>query len=235
MARTKDWLRDKMTAHGLRPSEVARILDTDRQTVNKILNQGRRITAEELVKLQSHFANLEAGGGPQVRTSTHLPAPAAPPRRLAQEPHVKLVSVVGEVQAGAWKDVTLADFTEYEIPTIVRDARWPEDALRAMVVRGESANRIVRDGEHVIILDLHEAPRDFHEGDWVVVEREELGRVETTVKKVGVDPQTGRWLLLPDSDHPAHQEPILFDDGNPNVTVRVRAFVLDVIKNVTRL
>lgn len=231
MDETIAWLRSKMEQHGINQVGIAKLIGKDRQTVNKVLAGTRRIASDELLKLQEHFRTLEYGA---VGSSTELASGGEVSVNPNPLPSVRYIRVVGEVAAGLWREVTYSDFEHFDLP-IVADPRWPAEALSALVVRGQSINRKANDGDFVLILDIHHAPRSFREDDWVVVERREGDKVETTVKRVGRNGDGG-WLLLPDSTDPRWQEPIhLVENGNEDVEVRVVAFVLDFIKPATKL
>lgn len=138
--------------------------------------------------------------------------------------------IVGDVAAGVWSEPGV----HFEpIPsTVVVDTRWPQHAVYLLRVRGTSINRQAREGDLVLCLDAHAAPRDFHNGDWVVAERVDSdGRIETTVKRVVGNRHTG-FVLSPDSDDPAFQQPIQLGNHDGE-QVRVRAFVLEFIKPAT--
>lgn len=213
MSKISDWLRGVMTEKGLTQSDLGRVLGVERQTVYKILNGKRRLNSDELLKLQHELGII-------------------PPLTPPTPKEVSYVKVAGEVAGGLWRDVTYSDFVEYEIP-IVHDPRWAKEALKALVVRGESINRKAQDGDLVLTLSLGYAPRGYEVGDWVVVERQRGDLIETTVKKMGRN-DAGNWILLPDSTDPRFQEPMTLDDEGVD-GVRVTAFVLDFIKPATRL
>lgn len=213
MSKIVEWLSQVMAEKNLSQADLARLLGVERQTVYKVLTGKRRLNSDELLKLQ-----VELGISPPL---THSPSI-----------HVGYVKVVGEVAGGLWKDVTYSDFVEYEIP-IVHDPRWPEEALKALVVRGESINRRARDGDIVLTLALKFAPRSFAAGDWVIAERQRGDLIETTVKRIERD-DAGNWILLPDSDDPRFQDPMRLEEDGVE-SVRVVAFVLEFIKPATRL
>jgi SOS-response transcriptional repressor LexA len=155
-------------------------------------------------------------------------APEAGPVEARHQ--ISTAFIVGDVAAGVWSEPGV----HFEpIPsTVVVDARWPEHSVYLLRVRGSSINRHAKDGDLVLCLALHAAPRDYQHGDWVVAERTDAdGRRETTVKKVQGNRHTGV-VLAPDSDDPAFQTPIKLGktDGE---TVEVKAFVLEFIKPAT--
>jgi SOS-response transcriptional repressor LexA len=149
---------------------------------------------------------------------------------LDTQHQISTAFIVGDVAAGVWAE---ADVHFEPIPTTVAvDTRWPPHAVYLLRVRGSSINRHAKDGDLVLCLDVHAAPRNFQHGDWVVAERRDAdGRIETTVKKVQGSRQSGV-VLAPDSDDPAFQTPITLGQTDGE-TVEVRAFVLEFIKQAT--
>ena len=209
----REWVAEQIEARGIQQKELAAAIGVSADIMSRMLSGKRAIKAEELSRICSFFG-------------------AQPP--LTTEPssrEISYVTVMGEVAAGAFVDMHYVDFAEYTIPYVV-DPRWNPRAIRALVVRGESINRQARDGDHVIMLDIGEAPRSFRSGDWVVAERLKGGLKETTVKQVR-RARDGSWELWPDSDDERFQEPLLVDDGEAD-TVKVVGFVLDFIRSGTR-
>lgn len=143
---------------------------------------------------------------------------------------VRYVKVVGEVAAGAWRDVTHSVFSEYEIGIPV-DPKYPLGSLFGLVVRGTSINRKAQDGDCVLCLKADAAPRPFQAGDWVVVEQIDGGRVETTVKQVK---WKGGWELWADSTDEQWQKPIVLKNLPNGIEVNVSAFVLEFVTSATR-
>ena len=181
--------------------------------VTKSLSGKREIKAREILTI-SRYLEID-------------PPETAP---IEERHTISTAFIVGDVAAGVWSEPGV----HFEpIPsTIVVDSRWPARAVFLLRVRGTSINRQAREGDLVLCLDAHEAPRDFQNGDWVVAERVDAdGRRETTVKKVVGNRHIG-FSLLPDSDDPAFQTPIKLGktDGE---TVEVKAFVLEFIRQAT--
>jgi SOS-response transcriptional repressor LexA len=146
------------------------------------------------------------------------------------QPEIGQAYIVGDVAGGVWAEPGV--HFEPILSTVVVDGRWPPNSVYLLRVRGSSINRQARDGDLILCLDLFAAPRDFQNGDWVVVERvDDTGRCETTVKQVRGNRNTG-FALYPDSDDPAFQQPIAIN-GHDGVTVEVKAFVMEFIRQGT--
>jgi len=208
-----DWLKRVMAERQLSQAALGRILGIERQQVYRVLKGARRLTSDELLKIAKEL-NVE------------LPASHQP-----KAPEIRYIKVVGEVAAGVWHDVTYQDFAEFEIP-YAYEPKWPPEAVKALIVRGESVNRKAQDGDKIAILMYEYAPRTFREGDYVVAERRRGDLIECTVKLVKGSERTG-WELWPDSTDPRYQEPLRLGEHDGEV-VRVTAFVLDFIRAGTR-
>jgi len=132
--------------------------------------------------------------------------------------------VLGEVQAGVWRETEVADEPKHSPLPIGHDPRYSGKRQFALVVRGESMNRVVHDGAYIVCVtwaDLGRAPRD---NDLVVVERRRDGMVETTVKRIKL--QDKKIVLMPDSDDPRWQTPIVLDGGLENDQIIITALVV---------
>jgi transcriptional regulator with XRE-family HTH domain len=132
--------------------------------------------------------------------------------------------VLGEVQAGVWRETEIADEPKHGSLPIGLDPRYSGKRQFALVVRGESMNRVVQDGAYIVCVswaDLGRAPRD---NDLVVVERRRDGMVETTVKRIKL--QDKKVWLTPDSDDPRWQAPIVFDGGLEHDEIVITALVV---------
>ncbi len=216
-----DWLEELMRSRDISQTELGEAVGLSRDKINKVMKRRRRLASDELLKIARFFdvkpPDAEGGSGDENTTNARS---------------LTYVSVVGEVAAGRWAIVSDSDFVSYDIPYAVED-RWPPGAVEALVVRGESINRLARDGDIAIMLKLDHAPRYYQSGDLVIVERQRFDLVETTVKRIRGSERTG-WELWPESDSPTHQDAIPLATGGDISSVRVVGFVLDFIRPVTR-
>ena len=132
--------------------------------------------------------------------------------------------VMGVVQAGVWREAEVADEPKFSPLPIGPDPRYYVKSQYALLVRGESMNRVVRDGAYIVCVswaDLGRSPRD---NDLVVVERRRDGLVETTVKRIKFENK--KVLLAPDSDDPRWQAPIVLDGGLESDEIVIAALVV---------
>jgi len=132
------------------------------------------------------------------------------PRPGAVTPlRVRGVTVVGNVQAGAWKEARALeneDREEVYIPYI-EDGRFRGFPQFAWRVIGPSVNKLAQHGQYVITVRFIDLGRGPAEGEAVICERRKGSACEYTVKRVHFEP-SGDIHLLPDSTDPRFQDPL---------------------------
>lgn len=119
----------------------------------------------------------------------------------------KTTVVIGEVAAGQWREMEIIDIGDHP-PLDLDLSFYLSSQTFAMIVRGESLNRVARDGDYLVCVRRDAMKWDFASGDLAIVQRSrESGRiVEVTAKRLKA--QNGKWLLCPDSDDPRFQSPL---------------------------
>lgn len=138
----------------------------------------------------------------------------------------RTVPLLGEVQAGAWREVVEEYAPEEVVPVYL--AGFEGANLFALRIRGPSMDRYYPDGTMVIVCPAAEI--GVREGDHVIVRRRRGSLVETTVKEVVRE--RGGIALWPRSTDPAHQEPIRLktvrdaDEGPEIIGVVVSSYVV---------
>lgn len=215
-----DWLKAALATSGISQAELSRQLGVRRDVITNVLKGKRSLKGGELLKI----AKILNVPGPEQ--------PATEERQLTPEAltaTIRYVPVVGEVAAGVFREMYAEEFDEFEIPIPI-DPRWPAEAVRALVVRGESINRKASDGDFVVTLTYGAAPRGFEHGDWVVAQRSRGDIHETTVKRVQLI--DGETFLMPDSTDPTFK-PIKLGETDGEI-VQVLAFVLEFVRLGTR-
>ena len=232
------WLQHFLKQSGLTPSELARRAQTSRQNVNRWLHGP--LPPERARELAPHLGVTAAEllFGPDQKMSKLNGSPQSsqrgPTPQLPSNGHpVRYLSVVGEVAAGRWLDVSALDFAPYEEAVPV-DHRWPADAVHGYVIRGASLNKRAHDGDIATVVSFEAFGRDIRAGDFVLVERtrQSTHQVELSIKLVGRTPD-GRWQLLPYSTDPRHQEPLALGE-HEDETVRVLGFATNFVSIATR-
>ncbi|WP_346908501.1 S24 family peptidase [uncultured Roseibium sp.] len=146
----------------------------------------------------------------------------------------KALEIKGEVAAGLWMEAGLFETEQSEESTLAGgDRRFPPNAQYLLRIRGESMNRIARDGDLILCLDFMQAGIELKSGDVAVVERSRDGghTIERTAKRVVR--HNDRIELRPESNDPRFQDPIIFNDHSEEAAeVRIIAKVLSVIRPV---
>lgn len=201
-----NWLREALDSRNVSAAElVRRIKDAGMagltaDKLSRVLGRGRDLSYEEVATIATVLG-------------------VVPP--LFDVATFAKVRVIGEVQAGLWREADHDGFQPYEILFGAADMSLA-DRYFGLVIRGDSINRTAPDGSVAICLAVEHAPREYRVNDWVVVERVRGDLTEQTVKRVGMI--DGKIMLMPDSHDPRFQ-PVAPGEGNPEI-VRVAAFVL---------
>jgi phage repressor protein C with HTH and peptisase S24 domain len=139
------------------------------------------------------------GGKPEETTLPPL-TPVLPSR---------LVSILGVVQAGMWMELADNPQNLGEIPVFLPS--YANANLFALTVRGSSMNRVFPDNSTVIVCPVAES--GVRDGAYVVVQRRDGDKVETTLKQVVQG--AGEIALWPRSDDAAYQTPMIIK-ANPH-------------------
>lgn len=158
---------------------------------------------------------------------TDLEAASAPSRAAVA------LDLKGQVAAGLWMEAGLFETDAIRETSIAGDLRFPSESQYLLEIKGESLNRIARDGDFILCLDYLEAGIEMKSGDLVVVERSRDGghTIERTAKRVVR--RNGVIELQPESDDPRFQEPVIFDEHDEEATeVRIIAKILSVIRQI---
>lgn len=148
-----------------------------------------------------------------------------------KEPGRQTLLMRGEVTAGLWMEADLFEGERGEKSTVLGDSRYPTALQYLLTIKGESLNRVARDGDLILCLDYAQAGIDLQSKDLVVVERTRDGgqTIERTAKRLV---QSADGLQLhPESNDPRFQDPIVFNEGDEEVTqVRIVAKVLSILR-----
>lgn len=138
----------------------------------------------------------------------------------------------GDVAAGVWIEPVESQEAELERVPVAPDPRYPLAAQYALRVRGNSVNRIAKDGNIVVCVDLAEAGLEPRPGDLVLVERRRGGLVECTVKRLRKAPEGLE--LWPESDDPAFQEKLSLAPLKGEAEIQIKAVIIGVFTPVMR-
>lgn len=131
------------------------------------------------------------------------------------------LSVIGEVAGGLWREGTV-EFKPVKMPVSpVPD--YPASSQRLYVVRGDSVNKIVADGEYVHCVSVAESGISPQPGDLVIVRRMQHEMAEYTAKRL-VNSNTG-WILRPESTDPMWQSDLVID-GDDSTSIEITDVII---------
>lgn len=176
------WFKARMKRQKVNQEHIAGVFHVDRSVVSRILNGKQDLSLSQVLPLAQILDVSEF----EVLDRADMWRGSKTPRSI------KAAAVVSEVQAGQF----------FEQPTEPpRSARsvivnYPHETIFAMLVRGDSMDRIAPDGS-VVVIDY--TLRDLKDGDLAVF-RNEHG--EATFKRYRQ--QGGEAWLQPDSENPRH-------------------------------
>lgn len=150
-------------------------------------------------------------------------------REQTHGPVVRLTPVIGIIEAGQYRDVSIhnQDEDHQQIP-VPQNELFPTLSQYALEVRGDSMNRIVLEGTYVVCVPFSATRLSPKPGMIVHVERSVAGGqlVETTLKEI--EEQNGELVLMPRSTNEVHK-PIPLD-GDDATTIEIRGIVVSLWK-----
>jgi transcriptional regulator with XRE-family HTH domain len=145
---------------------------------------------------------------------------------------IQTATVVGSIEAGAWRDPQMLDLADKTAIGYVPDTRYVGLKQFAWKVAGSSINRIASDGDYVITVRFIDLEREPADNDLVICERHKHGTVEYTAKRVRRLPR-GRVQLVPDSTDKRFQTPLwLSTDETDDVEVTATHLIIGVFRPV---
>lgn len=139
---------------------------------------------------------------------------------------IRMANIVGEVQAGAWREAI--EFPPDEWDSFPIPPNTPNFDMQGFIVRGTSMDQVFPDGTVVLVAGTianRIAPRS---GDYVLVQRVNAdGLHEASLKQYVVDVDGSKWLW-PRSNDPRFQAPLLVgENDDATITGRVMRAELD--------
>lgn len=182
-------IKDLRVERELTQAQLAEMLGTTDATIQR-LESGKRQLTEKWAKKISEVLGVDLG---QVFGQI-LPVASAG------------LSVIGEVQAGVWREIDVTDEPKHPPIPLGPDPRYQDKTQFALLVQGESMNKVFNPGCFIVCIPWDQVGRQPREGDIAVVERRRDGMVETTVKRIAV--QNRKLVLMPESTDPRFQNPI---------------------------
>jgi SOS-response transcriptional repressor LexA len=188
---------------GKTQGELAELMSTSRQAVNRIGANTRNIYGDELL-IALDYLEIDS------------PLALAPLESSAQS-----VPLLGAIEAGVWREAEAFQASERSYPPFPAQ-RYRGAGQYALELRGSSMNRHYHEGEIIYCVPIDQAP--LYDGCHVHVERTDSGgRVECTLKEYR---KTDKGVELhPKSTDPRYQEPLIFDDKDGS-TVLIKGVVI---------
>lgn len=207
------WSRE--TAGYATPTEAATAMGISLSTYYQNENGTREFGKKRAARFADFF---------RVDLTWLLTGKGAPRRRKSEAP-ASGIPVLGRIKAGAWREIDATiDVPQRSVP-VAPDPKFSHLDHFALLVEGNSMNKVFADGDYVICIDFADSGLSLQDDDLVVAERARRGFIETTVKRVKF--RKGIPELWPESTDDEHQGPIRITDGeDPDNYVRVRAFVV---------
>jgi transcriptional regulator with XRE-family HTH domain len=182
-------IKDLRVQKNLTQAQLAELIGTTDATVQRLETNKRQLT-------QKWAEKIAIALGVDVSQIFHAILPATTDGLI----------VAGEVQAGVWREIDVSDEPKYPPIPLGPDPRYTAKAQFALLVQGESMNKVLPSGAYIVCVPWAELGRDAKDGDLVVVERRRDGMVETTVKRISV--RQRKTVLMPESTDPRFQAPI---------------------------
>ncbi len=157
-----------------------------------------------------------------------------PPRNPLAPPESERIPLIGEVQAGVWREASENQEDPSVFPHIaINPIRGVPSGLQfAVTIRGESMNRVANDGDIAICASTKDGHIYAMANDVVLVQRfrDDESIYELTLKRYATE-FDGTRILIPESTDPRYQDPIELDEpGSVDVTVQVAAVVLAIVR-----
>jgi transcriptional regulator with XRE-family HTH domain len=134
-------------------------------------------------------------------------------------PRAALVPVMGELQAGVWREALEIPPDDRESVPFFIPPEYRDYQLAAYVVRGNSMNQVFRSGSYVLVASTIANGLRPRNGQNVLVSRRNRdGLHEATIKEYVVAPDGTEWLW-PRSTAPEYQAPIRVADPDTEEVV----------------
>lgn len=148
------------------------------------------------------------------------------PELIESNNGVELVPIVGEVEAGVYKNNIELEEAQWDYVTLPTDSRYPGHPRKCMRVCGPSMNMEFPEGSLVVCINMIALDEPPVNGVVYVVRRTLAGGdVEATLKELRIEPD-GTMYLWPRSTDPRHQAPILFDGDEEGDEISLTAKVI---------
>lgn len=201
-------LREFREKAGLSQTRLGELVGTSQATINRIERSKAKLTKEWAMKL-----------APALNTTAReLMFSDSTEGGLTG---VSILTVEGVSEAGMFRDISLMQHDDEEdrpTITVARDPRFGHAHQYALLVSGDSMNKLFASGSYVVCVDFADSGLPLKAGMILHVERRQGALVETTIKQFAVR-KGSRWLD-PCSTNPAHKPIALDHQDDTEVVVR---------------
>lgn len=213
--RIPQYIAEWAAARGLQQVDIVKFTDADKGLVSKWFNKLVIPRGAMLKKLAAIF---------EIEVHDLFVDPAIKEARISELGAAvelkELIPVEGYAAASTWQELDeLGQEPKRWIP-FVRDGEYANRRQYAVEVRGGSMDKLIKNGDHAIVVDgFGQAPRD---GDIVLVRRIRGNLVERTLKvyrETAMGP-----VLMPESTDPRHEP--LPATGDGETTVEIEGYVI---------
>ena len=224
MEEPKDRLKKAREAAGFKSaSAAARAFPRINKNTISSNENGNRPISKKMALVYAQSFGVDAGWIIYGNNSTDFtPAPLRP---------MGSIPILGSIRAGSWLEVDQlnyeADQEHRHIPALLD---YPLDWQYAYTVEGTSLNKRAEEGDILQCVDLIQSGMDVEDNRLVIVERtkHEGSMIERTAKRVRKT--SSGFELWPESNDPAHQEPIVLNGAESHEEVRIKALVIWIMK-----
>lgn len=134
----------------------------------------------------------------------------------------QLMTVRGEVAAGVWREVVDLDLDP--IPVAAHPG-FPASAQYALMVRGNSINRVASDSEYLHVVDVLGSGIQPQSGDLVIVQKHRHGAAEATAKRLVLENGNPPALKF-ESNDPKYQGTMPLEAGDAETEIVITAIVI---------
>ncbi|AGF74116.1 putative prophage repressor [Bartonella australis AUST/NH1] len=201
---------------GLTQVQLAEKVGTTQPQIKRLELSERKLTKEWAEKLALHLG---------VKPSDLLF-----PNEGRASHSIGMIPVIGRVAASAWMSVEDMDFGFDDIEYVPCTTEYPIHFQFALKVDGNCLNKIARNGDQLICLDVIKSGVNVEPNDLVIVERSRFNgqMVERTAKRIRQT--TNGFELWPESTEPNHQEPIKVNGVADGEEIRIIGKVLWILR-----
>lgn len=202
---------------GMNAYETAKKAGLGESFVRDILRgKSRNPTVEKLERLAAALDTTVDWFRADAAPGTSVDAPNSAVTRA----RISGLVVKGDIQAGAWLDISMIDDDPEHKETIpvAPDSRFPHAKQYGLRVKGDSMDLEYPDGTFVSVVDYADSGIPIRAGLTVHVERRSGYLVEATLKVIETA-EDGEMLLSPRSSNPIHKSLRLEGDEATEIVI----------------